>query len=199
MGSCGVKCWPLVAAAFLLACAPTAQADATVVVRDELLNADFASSLDSGWTSSHVDYVGHSEIKPLPDGGAKVRKVYCGSATLTQAVALDDHRVEFTTSARLTAQANRYGYYSHAAIRLAYLDADGARLGETWLYTLAGKTNWKDGPTVHRIKVPQSSLFQDLELDVADELRSNLPGVKPADVRGIVITLEAFCSGRSAC
>jgi len=184
--------------AFLLtACGGSAVAE--MPVRPELTNRDFAAPLDSGWHRQVRNFDGRGDVIALPEGGVTVSKTFCGWYRLSQAVVLDDFRQTFRTRARFAARSSRHDYFGRSGLTLGYLDADGGLLGETRWYLQAGGRPEENSPTRHSIRLTEAGQWLDLELDIADELRRNLSGVRPADVRALRITFEAFGSGTGGC
>ncbi len=187
----------IVTAILVLACDPGVQAKQPVY--DRLLNGDFTAPLDSGWSRDNRDFAGSSEIKLLRDGGVTLRKVQCGWTRLGQRFLLPDRNVTFRTNARLRASVNRSGYYATASVIIEYLDADEQPLGETWFQAVAGRGPSPNTATRHFIPVSTTGGWQELELDIADELRRNLPGVKPAKVAALHVMLKAYGSNTRTC
>lgn len=164
-----------------------------------LANGAFAAPLDSGWTRNFVNHAGSHAFRPLKDGGIKVTKTQCGTATLSQDVILPDTRFVFTTRAMLAAEANRANYNSFAAVVLGYQDKDGKSLGETRIIFTANAAAPPNTPTRHVIMVAKANSWTDYAINLTDELRTNLKGIVPARVRRLRISYEAYGSGTGAC
>ena len=163
-----------------------------------LVNGSFAKPLEQGWTTQADDIVGSHEFKATPENGLVVTKEMCGSATVVQDVSLKTTKVVFSARTRFAAQANKPDYYSSASILLGYLDKDENVLGETRIVAIAGGLPWQGSGTLHLLRAPLGEWY-DTKLNLADELRENLPGVDPAEVKRLRVSLEALCSGTSAC
>ncbi|MFO7676647.1 MAG: hypothetical protein R6X12_10075 [bacterium] len=168
-------------------------------MRQHLINSNFAAPLDSGWQRDTRNYDGRAELLSLPDGGVSVRKSMCGWARLVQVVALPDQRVTFHTRARFAAQSSRPDYHASAAVVLGWLSDDGRELGETRWQLRSPAIAVVSSATKQVIRVEEPGAWLDLELDVAEALRSGLPGIKPDDVRAVRISYEAFGSGTGGC
>jgi hypothetical protein len=91
------------------------------------------------------------------------------------------------------------GYYAYSAIRLEFLDSAGVVLGETRLVRTAGAAPWKNSGRLHLLPVTRPDAWLNLSLDIADELKSHLPGVDRTRVRRMRLGFEAFGSGSDAC
>ena len=182
----------------LAACAPQALAEAPVEANASLVNPAFADPLSEGWRQSSRDHVGYHVVEPLKDGGVRIRKVLCGTTRLEQDVLLETTRMTLSARARFSAQVNQAGYTAHSALVVGYLDAAGNRLGETRYLNPAGFSAPKSDDRTHVVTVKPLD-WQDIELDIADELRTHLTGLIPAKVERVRITIETYCSGTSSC
>ena len=181
-------------------CGPIAYAAETPIpLNHHLTNGDFSKPLDQGWATQAKDLVGEHSITSTPENGVVVRKEMCGSATLVQDVALKTTELGLSTRARFSCQATKPDYYATASIRVGYLDNDGKELGETRIYTAAGTPPWKASNTLHLIAVADTGQWRDYNLNLGQELRSNLKGVDATKVKRLRVSLESFGSGKSAC
>ena len=163
-----------------------------------LVNGDFSQPWKTGWTAETRDLVGNHRVDNLPGGGVRVRKAMCGFARLEQDIRLDDINTEFSTKASFRATANRPGYHAYSALALGYLDKDGNLLGETRFYAISGQRGKPSNGSRHLVPVAPGK-WAELSLNLRDELRTNLPDVVPAQVRGLRVLFEAFGSGTSVC
>lgn len=181
----------------LLACG--AEPDGVRRFHPELLNPDFAAPLDSGWHRETRNYDGRSEFLPLPEGGITVRKTLCGWARLSQAVAVRGRVPAFRARARFGANSNRVDYHARASVALAYLDSTGTELGETRWYLSTGGPVPGNSSTRRHIPVSRAAEWHELELDLAEELQRNLPGIRSDNLHALRITFEAWTSGTRGC
>lgn len=123
----------------------------------------------------------------------------CGWNRLSQSVAVTNPEVTFRTRARFVAESNRPDYHAHSNIALTYLDTNARELGETRWQLLAGRRNVQNSATRRLVPIEKAATWLDLDLNVAEELRTKLPGINPADVRALRISLESFGSGTGGC
>jgi hypothetical protein len=182
-----------------LVAAALAAPQSRIPVRDALANGEFRAPLDSGWTASNQNIVGSHSFRILKDGGARISKTMCGTASLSQVVRLPNPNFVFASRARFAAEVNKPDYGSHAAIVLGYQDKDGNPLGETRIVLAAGTGAPASTTTRHVIPVAKANAWADYSINLADELRANLKGIVPARVNRVLISYEAYGSGTSAC
>ena len=181
-------------------CGPVAHAAETAIpLNHTLTNGDFSKPLSQGWTTQAKDLLGEHSITATQENGAVVRKEMCGNATLVQDVKLSTTNLNFSTRARFSSQATKPDYYATASVLLGFLDGNGRKLGETRIYNAAGTPPWKASNTLHLIPVADIGKWRDYNLDLGQELRSNLKGVDPTKVKRLRVSLESFCSGKDAC
>lgn len=162
-------------------------------------NSDFSRPLNEGWQTGSQDYAGYHVIDTLPDGGVMVSKSMCGFARLYQELALPSLDQVLTARVRFGATVNTPGYYSHGALVLQYLDAEGQVLGETRYSYTAGSSGIASTDNRHVVAVNKSGAWLDQSLTLRQELAKHLPGVVAGDVTALRVVLEAFASGTSAC
>jgi hypothetical protein len=174
-------------------------AETAIPLNQALANGDFAKPLSQGWTTQAEDIIGEHSITATAANGAVVRKEMCGRAALVQEVKLVTSNLNFSTQARFSTQATKPGYYTTASVLLGFLDEAGRTLGETRIYRATGTPPWKASSTLHLIPVTSAGRWQDYNLDLGQELRSNLKGVDASKVKRLRISLESFCSGDDAC
>ena len=161
---------------------------------DELLtNGDFEAPLTPGWEEI---IVGTGSVDRgtgfHPDDDYEVR-VYkpsiTGEVTLLQTVAVLGADVSFAASTRLRADATGDAW-SVAALRIGYLDAGGATLGETCICARSRNCPWEDTPTLHIIE-PDPNLWLDHGFRIDEEL-AHLPGVDPLCIDSVRIALYTY-------
>jgi hypothetical protein len=181
-------------------CGPVAHAAETAIpLNQALTNGDFAKPLSQGWATQAQDLVGEHSITATLENGAVVRKEMCGNATLVQDITLKTTELSFSTRARFSSQVTKPDYYATASVLLGYLDSDGKQLGETRIYSATGTPQWKASSTRHLIAVADTGKWEDYNLNLGQELRSNLKGVNATKVKRLRVSLESFCSGKDAC
>ena len=176
-----------------------AQPAAAPVVNETLVNGDFAQPLSTGWQKSARNIVGSNTVAIQKDGGVKVQKTMCGSARIEQDVKLAGLNTVFSTRVKFATESTRDDYYAYSTIALGYFDKAGNKLGETRWFSTTGTSPWKASATVHLIPVQKPGSWQDLGLNIGDELHKNLKGIVPGKVASLRVTLESFGSGTEAC
>ena len=165
-----------------------------------LVNGDFEQDLSVGWV---VDTSGYgyrtfsrdTAYQPDPDYEA-LDSLYSGSGTskLGQIVDVPGPALHLSFSARFNIGAGSSSCWPVAYVEVGYLDSDGNRLGETRFYYHNSYCTWAPTDNLSLIEVADS-LWNDYELDVADELSMHLPGVDPGDVCKIEVALVDTTSG----
>ncbi len=164
-----------------------------------LVNGDFSQPLATGWNKSAKDLVGSNTVAVLKDGGVKVQKTMCGHARIEQDVALPNLNTVFSARARFAVESTRPDYYAYSAVVLGYYDKSGKRLGETRWYSTTGAAPWQKSRTISLVPVARRGDWQDLSVNIGEELRHNLKGIVPGQVSSVRVTLESFGSGTGAC
>ena len=160
-----------------------------------LVNGAFESPLDSGWAR---DSGGHARATfsrgtgyhPDPDYEARVHLGPAdGYAAISQTVAVPSLALAFGADLSLYAHITEPVNWTAASCRLTYRDSLLAPLGETRIFMATARCTWHSGPTIHLIRVADSAWHR-YELDIAAEMRENLPGIDPARVKFITVHLR---------
>lgn len=184
-----VRCCVLTTAFLALAWALPAGAGELVI------NGDIEQTLDQGWTQE-VDGAGGIDrsvsYDPDPDYEVMVRKTTgSGSVQLHQRVPCPTTDLAFSASVKIMASATSEAW-SGAALRLVYIDYHGFTLGSTNICARTGRCPWNDSATDHYMEVPAYA-WTDYAFNLNDEL-ANLPGVDPAQIKEIVVSLYTVAS-----
>lgn len=184
-----VRCCLLAIASLVLAAAPPAHAG------ELLANGDFELTLDQGWTQE-IDgsgYINRSTgLDPDPDYEVLVRKsTGTGFVQLYQRVPCPTTDLEFSASVKIMANATSEAW-AGATLRLSYVDYQGFTLGSSNMCARTGRCPWNDSATEHYMEVPAYA-WTDYAFNLNDELQ-NVPGVNPADIKEIVISLYTVAS-----
>ncbi|MEO0080510.1 MAG: hypothetical protein ABIK44_07540 [candidate division WOR-3 bacterium] len=183
----------------LLFCVPSTPPDGTPPpANDSLVNGGFTLPLTTGWHETAQDFDGSHEIVLLPDSGVRISKLFCGTAAIYQDVKLVDLNQQFATRCRFSATSNNPDYFSSAYLQLQFQDGAARILGETRFGWSTNNSELRSKPDLHVIPAV-SDTWVDLSLNLADEVRANLPAVAPDSIKRVRIQLRAFGSGRSAC
>lgn len=162
---------------------------------DELLtNGDFEEPLTTGWEQTLVgsDAIINRSTShhPDPDYEAYAHKgTGDGYARLSQTVPVLGTDLSFAVSAKLSANATSTAW-SAAAVVLTYFDENSYPLGETSVCYGSRYCPWESTPTFHMI-ILDPDVWVDHAFDLDEEL-TNLPGINPAEIRQIRVSLLAF-------
>jgi hypothetical protein len=160
--------------------------------RGLLTNGDFEQNLTIGWTEDHTstNYLINRATNYDPDPNYEAQ-VYQGTgsgyAMLYQAVDIPSTDLAFTADVKLYAYDNHGSAWCGAALIIFYLNASGARLGDTRICARSPQCPWANSSTRHIIDATDS-LWHNYAFNINDEL-SNLPGVNPSNVAKIQIAL----------
>jgi hypothetical protein len=163
-----------------------------------VVNGDFEQVLSNGWTEesfgSDWNIDRDTDYDADADYEACVQNLTSwGPTTIHQTVSISGTDIHFSALAKLHPWGGSSDEWSVATVILYYLDSSAGVLGETRIYRSSGSCfDWFDSPTVHLIQ--GATGWQNYSFDVADEL-TNLSGVNPADVAGIMVEVGARISG----
>lgn len=176
---------------------------AVVAPADEMLvNGDFELPMDVGWTDTVVGSYGASRFtwsdtlgSPTGNYAAKVYKMLAHYAALFQSAELSNVNATLSFDARLRIGGGSSTCWPVAAIVVGYYNASGTSLGNTRIYLHDQYCTWQRSDTMSLIEVTTPDIWQTYRLDIADELATNLPGINPAAVARLRVSLYAFDSG----
>jgi hypothetical protein len=154
-------------------------------------NGDFEEPLATGWEESVSGGTIHRGTSYDPDPDYEVR-LYKGTgsgyARLDQPIEILGTDVAFSANLSLRASATSTAWAASALI-LAYLDEEQQTLGETRVCAASAYCPWEQSPTLHLI-YPDQSIWIEHSFRIDEEL-TNLPGINPAHVKGIRVSLLA--------
>lgn len=164
-----------------------------------LVNGDFEQALSVGWVKTGDGRGTHTcnrdtSYHPDPDYEAMAYQYdNPGFARLGQTVDVPGIQLHLSFSASFKLQEGTYICWPAACFSVCYLDSRNTSLGETRYY-YSTYADWVPSPTLSlkRITSPDWTRY---DLDVADELTHNLPGVNPADVARVEVSLYAYTRG----
>lgn len=159
-------------------------------------NGDFELPLATGWdTESFGEGLTISRDTQIhPDSDYEVRIFKTGGSGyggLLQTMPLLDLDVEFSVYAHLEATAASTAW-TVAAVMVAFLDDEENLLGQTCISHRTRECPWMDTPTFHIIEADPGS-WQTYGFNLSNEL-VNLPGVDPAEVRALRVSLWTYAS-----
>jgi len=161
-----------------------------------LLNGNFEQDLSIGWTRTDSGYGTHqvlrgTEYQPDPDYEAWVYQYdNPGWTRLSQRVEVPGVALQLSFWAKFAESGGTSTCWPAACFQVCYYDADANLLGET-RYFYSTYATWTPSPvlSLYRITNPDWNRY---ELNIADELTSNLPGVNPSDVAFVEVALWSY-------
>jgi len=160
-----------------------------------LTNGDFEEPFTEGWLETrsgfNTAFQRATNYDPDPDYEAYVYKGSDhGFARLHQITNIGDMpvtEIDFSVWAKLYAYDNDPEAFTGAAVELMYLDETGSYLGNTKICARSTQCPWTNTLTQHIIPASGSGWYN-YSFNINDEL-GNLPGVSPADVKKIKVSL----------
>ncbi len=161
-----------------------------------LLNGDFEQELSIGWTYSDTGYGTHralrgTEYHPDPDNEAWVQQYgNAGWTKLSQMVEVPGVRLQLSFWAKLKGYGGTTTCWPAACVQVCYYDSDTNLLGETRYYHTT-YANWEPSPTLSLYRIYDTTWLYH-QLDIADELTRNLPGVNPSAIALVEIALWSY-------
>ncbi len=161
-----------------------------------LVNGDFEQELSIGWTYTDSGLGTHqvqrgTEYQPDPDYEAWVYQYdNPGWTRLSQKVDVPGVALNLSFWAKFTESGGSSTCWPAACFQVCYYDFNDNRLGETRYYYSTYAT-WTPTPTLslYRITNPDWNRY---ELNIADELTANLPGVNPGDIARVEVALWSY-------
>ncbi|MBD3237304.1 MAG: hypothetical protein GF330_11410 [Candidatus Eisenbacteria bacterium] len=167
----------------VLALVPAAGAD------ELLINGTFEEDLEVGWQQilDGGNLYRATNYDDDEDYEARAHKgTGTGGAELRQEVAIPGLDATFHAALRPLASATSSAW-AGSGIRVGYLDDAGTLLGETHLGVITSYCPWENSPTFHLIEL-DPGVWQERGFRIDEEL-ANLPGVDPAEVRRLRVSL----------
>jgi hypothetical protein len=170
---------------------------AAVLTGAELLvNGDFESAISMGWTQqvSGSDYTLNRDVAfhGDPDYEAQAHKYLTGYAMLSQTVSVPNANLFFCADMKFAnlCDDNTYGYFAASAIRIEYLNASGAIIGETRIFNGTTNCDWTDTGTLHVIS-KSGDEWHRVGLLINEEVR-NIPDLNIDDIARITVGIYAY-------
>ena len=166
-----------------------------------LTNGDFEQDLSVGWKDSAFDLAGshfyeRSDTLGQSAGfGARAYKYLASYAALTQQVDVPSTNLVLSFDGRFRIGGGSSTCWPVAGVVLRYLNGAGLELGNTKFVLHNEFCTWANSDTAHLIEIEVPETWGPRELDIAQELAANLPGVNPADVSQVRIELYAYDNG----
>jgi hypothetical protein len=185
----------LMVAALLLLALGAAQAD------NLLSNGDFEQPLAVGWTEDVYSLAGTHRFErsdtfgqQTPGQAAKAYKYLAYYASLSQTVDVPGADVQLSFDGRFVITGGSSTCWPVSAVFVHYLDMAGSPLGRTVFYLPSQYCDWVESDSVH-FELMNAGVWEEHVLQVAEEIRDNLPAVDAADVRKIKVEMFAYDNG----
>ncbi len=162
-----------------------------------LSNSNFEQPLTTGWSrdSVGINFIidRATNYDPDPDYEARVQmNTDIGYAKLYQRVDIPGVNLMFSCNARLVATTTSSTCWAGTALIIGYLNASNTLLGETMICRRTAACPWQNTTTRHLIDAVDT-LWHNYGFNISNEL-ANLPGVNPANIARIEISLHSQCS-----
>jgi hypothetical protein len=161
-----------------------------------LINGDFEQELAVGWTRTDSGYGTHqvlrgTEYQPDPDFEAWVYQYdNPGWTRLSQLVPVPGVALQLSFWAKFSESGGSSTCWPAACFQVCYYDNDTNLLGETRYY-LSTYATWIPSPVLSLYRI-SSRDWNRYELNIADELTNNLPGVDPTAVAFVEVALWSY-------
>jgi len=161
-----------------------------------LVNGDFEQELAVGWTQmvngSGTHYMNRDvSYQPDPDYEAYAYQWdNPGWARLSQTVDVPGPILELTFTACFAESGGTSSCWPAACFSVCYLDANDVVLGETRYY-YSTYANWTPTSTLSLIRLYDPN-WTTYNLNIAEELSTNLPGVNAGEVVKVEVALYAY-------
>ena len=175
---------------------------ASAVAENLLTNGDFEQPLSVGWVEDVNSIAGDYVIEradnlgqPEPGFAARSYKYLAYHASLSQTVEVADVDLVLTFDGKLHISGGSSTCWPAAAFIVSYLDAADVTLGRTLFLVQSPYSNWVESDSVHFIEPAAPDVWDQFELNIAEELTGNLPAVPAADVAKIKVDLFAYDNG----
>ena len=167
-----------------------------------LVNGDFEQPIGVGWDTVSNNLAGADTVfwvdtlgQPSAGYAVAVRKHLLSYASVQQTVDVSGANFTLTFDGRLQIGGGSSTCWPAAAFVVRYLDSTGASLGNTMLCLHDQYCTWESSDTQSLIDVKTPGEWTPFSLNVASELSAHLPGIDPANVKKLTISLYAYDNG----
>jgi hypothetical protein len=167
-----------------------------------LVNGDFELPLDRGWSEGVLTEAGDHSFdrwdtlgQPTPGYAARVYKYLARYASLYQVCDVPGVDLTFSFDGRFRIEGGSTTCWPTGAVILSYLDGADAELGCTMILLRNQFNDWVESDTMHFYDVQVPGKWEEYELNVAQEIEDNLPGVNAPDVDKVKVQLFSYCNG----
>ena len=170
-----------------------------VFAQELLINGDFEQELTVGWNQlingSGTHFMNRDvSYQPDPDYEAYAYQWdNPGWARLSQIVDVPGPLLELSFTACFAESGGSSTCWPAACFSICYLNADDTVLGET-RYVFSTYDTWTTTPTRNLITVTDTN-WNTFNLNIAEELSTNLPGVNVGEVVKVEVALYAYTDG----
>jgi hypothetical protein len=171
------------------------------VAQELLVNGDFEQDLGVGWKDTVYSLTGswlfeRSDTLGQSSGNAvRVEKSLASYAALTQQVMVPNQHLVLSFDARFRIGGGSSTCWPVASAIVRYLDATGTELGNSKFILHNEYCTWANCDTAHLIEVENPDVWANHQLDIAQEIASNLPGVNAASVAQVRLEIHAYDNG----
>jgi hypothetical protein len=165
-----------------------------------IVNGGFEEPFETGWKDTVFSMAGDFRYERGDTFGngtgyaAKVYKYLASFASLYQAVPVTGLDLTLSFDARLLQGSGSSTCWPVAAFFARYLNAGGNEIGATCWYNHSVYADWRDNDTMNLIEITSAD-WNHYEINLADEIATNLPGVNAADVAMVCVDLFAYDNG----
>jgi len=165
-----------------------------------LVNGDFEQDLSVGWTVDSGGYGFRTLDRQLdlqPDPDYEVRcSLYSGSGyvRLSQRVEVWHPYLALSFWAKFSIGGGSSTCWPVAYVGIGYFGEEDSLLGETRIYYHNSYCTWTPTSTFSLIEVTNPD-WTEYSIDVAEELRTHLPGIDPGDIRAVRVSLADSTAG----
>ena len=167
-----------------------------------LTNGDFEQPLTVGWTSNTSNTAGSYSFdrcdslgQPTPGYAARTYKFLAEYASLSQTVDIPNADLDFGFEGRLRIHGGSSTCWPAGAFVVSYLDATGRELGSTEFVLRNEFCSWIGSDTLHFIDVSMPGKWVTYDLNIAQEISDNLPGVNAGDVSKVRVQSYSYNNG----
>ena len=166
-----------------------------------LVNGDFEQDLSVGWQDTVNSLTGswlfeRSDTLGQSSGFAgRIEKSLAAFAALTQQVMVPNQHVLLSFDARFRIGGGSNTCWPVASVIVRYLDATGTELGNTKFILHNEFCTWANSDTAHLIEIENPDAWANHQLDIAQEIYGNLPGVNAWNVAQVRLEIHAYDNG----
>jgi hypothetical protein len=171
------------------------------VAQELLVNGGFEQDLSVGWRDTVYSLAGtwlfeRSDTLGQPSGyAARVEKSLCSYAALTQQVMVPNQHVMLSFDARFRIGGGSNTCWPVASVIVRYLDSTGTELGNSKFVLHNEFCTWANSDTAHLIEVENPEVWENHQLDIAQEIYDNLPAVNAWSVAQVRLEIYAYDNG----